>query len=325
MKLYVKLLVLFSIHRNVGEVSAFMTPSKIVRPSPLTRLGVAEMNRVRKTKTESRPFRERKEIEILAPPIIETITETPVITKTAIDIKKKTQVREQTQTETKSRTGFMAAVKVHGTSLRSCSFGESVTRAHVFLKTDGRPMKARVELWHGPENPPQTVSVDVEDGSIRPFSCIIETPGDSNAIAIRNVGGIELPLYACIEALVEKTGPIEEIGQRMRGRIVQGGAVYSVPCPANVATVQLMLHTHGGPLSARIEVLQGPNNSKQTMNVFSEEGLDRPFFVVVDTPGSGHLIRIVNTANMEYPLTARVDPYVVDVPVANGDPGMKWS
>eukprot|EP00565_Helicotheca_tamesis_P000718 CAMPEP_0185733618 /NCGR_PEP_ID=MMETSP1171-20130828/20139_1 /TAXON_ID=374046 /ORGANISM="Helicotheca tamensis, Strain CCMP826" /LENGTH=136 /DNA_ID=CAMNT_0028403395 /DNA_START=602 /DNA_END=1009 /DNA_ORIENTATION=+ len=133
------------------------------------------------------------------------------------------------------------------------------------------------------------------------------------------------PLYACVNADVEEEGPIEDFARRTKGRIVQGGASYSVPCPPSVGSLQLMLHTDGRPLSARIELLQGPNNVKQRMEVYTEEGLQRPFFVVVDTPGGGNLIRIENTATVEYPLMARVEPFLVrEESEWDGDAGIRW-
>ena len=40
--------------------------------------------------------------------------------------------------------------------------------------------------------------------------------------------------------------------------------------------------------------------------MYSENGLDRPFFCTFATPWSGNVIRILNTGPMEYPLTASV-------------------
>ena len=82
-------------------------------------------------------------------------------------------------------------------------------------------------------------------------------------------------------------------------------------------------------MNARIELLQGPNNSKHVMEVYNEDGSARLFFVIIDTPGSGHVIRIVNSATIEFPLTVSVEPYITDENVygdSNGEPGgMLWS
>ena len=85
----------------------------------------------------------------------------------------------------------ITSIPVQGGSLRTCSFEETIDRVEVHLRTEGRPLNSNIELWQGPDNSPQRMKVYLEDGNLRPFRSVIETPGDSNAIAIRNTGELE--------------------------------------------------------------------------------------------------------------------------------------
>eukprot|EP00565_Helicotheca_tamesis_P001208 CAMPEP_0185727170 /NCGR_PEP_ID=MMETSP1171-20130828/2925_1 /TAXON_ID=374046 /ORGANISM="Helicotheca tamensis, Strain CCMP826" /LENGTH=302 /DNA_ID=CAMNT_0028395675 /DNA_START=72 /DNA_END=980 /DNA_ORIENTATION=+ len=218
-------------------------------------------------------------------------------------------------------------VKVQGSTLKTCSFNESVERVQVFLETGGRPLNAEVDLWQGPDNAPQKMRVYLEDGALRPFSAVVESPGAGNAIAIRNTAPMEFPLNAFVEADNGGPGPARALQANAKPRTVQGGAVYTTPFAPNVKSVQIMLKTDGRPLNARIELLQGPNNNKQVMEVYTEDGLDRPFFVVVETPGDGNVVRIVNTATLEYPIDACVEAYQIDnrQDMAKQGAGLQWS
>jgi len=204
----------------------------------------------------------------------------------------------------------LVPITVQGDTLRTCSFDESVERVSVYMKTDGRPLNANVELWQGPDNSPQRMSVYLEDGSIRPFRCTIETPGSSNSVSIRNTGQLEYPLSAAVDVDQAEIKPSDTIDTKFR--TIQGGAIYTTPFPPTVQSVQLCLKTDGRPMKARIELLQGPNNNKQVMEIYTEDGDVRPLYVIIETPGVGNVVRLVNTATIEYPLVASIEPYLID-------------
>jgi hypothetical protein len=220
----------------------------------------------------------------------------------------------------------LRAVKIQGNSLRTWSFSsQNIQSVQVHMRTEGRPLNANVDLWSGPDNTPQRIGVYLEDGNLRPFRAVIATPpGNQNAVAIRNTAEMAFPISAAVEAdsvrMRDGVGSgqysLDELAHNLyttgRPKTIQGGAVHTIPFAPAVASIQIMLKTDGRPLNARVELLQGPNNLKQVMEIYCEDGADRPFFAIVETPGVGNVVRIVNTAPMEFPIDCRIEPYMLD-------------
>ena len=246
---------------------------------------------------------------------------------------------DNTNTETgmdaQSSWDSRATVIVQGNSLRTWSLAsEEIDNVQVMLRTDGRPLKAYIDVSQGPNYSPQKIGVYVEDGLLTPFNTVIRTPRqDGTAVAVRNGASANYPLAACLRAeLKDGTSSAQAVDglkdsiQMLRDfsipRIVQGaGAVRSFAFEESVASIQILLKTDGRPMNGRIELLQGPNNNnnnKQVIEVYSEDGMERPFFVIIETPGKDNVVRIINTASLEYPLTAWVEPYIIDEAVAYG-------
>ena len=210
-----------------------------------------------------------------------------------------------------SKMGAEDSILVQGGSLRTWSYrSPAVEQVQVHLGTEGRPLDAEIDLWHGPDNTPVKMRAYVENGAIRPFSCVVETPRGPNTIAIRNIGALEFPLVAEVSAN-NVDQPNADCASA--SETIQGGALRTYPFEPQVDSVQLLLQTDGRPLNARIELLQGPNNNKQVIELYTEDGSDRPFFCVLHTPGSGNVVRVVNTAPVEFPLSAGVVPAYVNM------------
>jgi len=205
-----------------------------------------------------------------------------------------------------------SSVIVQGGSLRTWST-PTAERIQISMRTEGRPLNANIELWNGPDNTPQKLNIYIEDGDMRPLNAVVETPRGPNSVAIYNTGQLEFPFEACVEADMPDAVNIALSGLEQGSlRVVQGGALKSYPFAPPVESVQILLRTDGRPLNARIELLQGPNNQKQVMDIYTEDGMERPFFAIVETPGSGNVVRILNTAPMEYPMMASVEPYRIE-------------
>ena len=217
---------------------------------------------------------------------------------------------------TRPLAGPDSAILVQGGSLRTWSYrSPSVEQVQVVLSTEGRPLDADIELWHGPDNTPVKMRVYNENGLLRPFSAVIETPRGPNTIAIRNIGQVEFPIAADVVAQeVDQPSP-ECIAA---SQTIQGGALRTYPFDPTVDSVQVLLKTDGRPLNARIELLQGPNNNKQVIELYTEDGCDRPFYAILETPGSGNVVRCVNTAPVEFPMTAAVVPHSINADLSSG-------
>jgi len=209
-----------------------------------------------------------------------------------------------------------APILVQGGSLRTWSYrSPSVEQVQVVLSTEGRPLDADIELWHGPDNTPCKMRVYVENGQLRPFSAVIETPRGPNTVAIRNVGQLEFPFAANVVADTVDQPTMECL---TASSTIQGGALRTYPFDPSVDSVQVLLKTDGRPLNARIELLQGPNNNKQVIELYTEDGADRPFLCFLETPGSGNVVRVVNTAPVEFPMTAGVVPHSINNDMSSG-------
>jgi hypothetical protein len=211
-----------------------------------------------------------------------------------------------TMARSQYRGGSSPRVEIQGETLRTWAFkSPAVEKVQVDLSTLGRPLEATVEVWNAAGNTPFQARVYSEDGEVRPINVVLETPRGPSTVAVRNIGQMEFPMSAQVEHdRVQMPSPEHETV----GQYIQGGALKTYPMDPAVEAVEVLLTTGGMPMNARIEILQGPDTNKQVIELYSENGLDRPFFCTFATPWSGNVIRILNTGPMEYPLAASIVP-----------------
>lgn len=364
--------------KGVVDATAFPVPDQTYSASaPFPQRQMAPLPQEQKKKQERAAWVERFYAE-RGPPPPAPLARPPLVRPPSMDVK--TQTRSKTSTSTMVRADEQqdnqpdlqtenlaelkniwdtsAPITVQGCqSLRTWALkSKQMSAVQVLLRTEGRPLNANVDVWHGPDNTPFKLSVYVEDGNERPFSAIIATPQSAfgSTVAVRNTAEtMEFPIQACVQADFSGHGqsnyhrgsidvgaggynnqnnnnnndfmtlsnlPRELYMQTPKPKTLQGnGGVYVQTYGPEVDKVEILLTTEMRPLQARIEVLQGPNNIKQVMEVFSEDGKARPFYCVLETPGNGNVIRIVNTADFEFPMDICMGPFYQDTGIENID------
>lgn len=209
------------------------------------------------------------------------------------------------------------AVTVQGKSLKTWDVGEATTeRVQLSLRSEGRPIEANIELWHTPSYIPTKFRIYSEDGLVRPIDAIIETPKHPKTVAVFNEGPIEFPF----EASVANTGLDKAYTSlaSIEPELVQGGKIMSHTFEGNVESVQILLKTDERNMKAMIELIQGPNQPKQIIEVYASVGYKNPFYIVLQTPGAASTIRIINQNTIEFPFDAWVLPLKVGAPIETG-------
>jgi len=203
-----------------------------------------------------------------------------------------------------------------GGTVRTYQMPPWATNAQMAFKTNGRPLKATAQLWIGPIRTTHTMTINCMDGVQTPYMSTITFKKLAPVIRIFTSDSLELPVEASVwvpppERSETIAATIEEIWEGATAdekKIIQGadvsgghGAVRTWEIPANVKSVQLVAwskDTSKKSLKAKIEVLQGPNNKRQDIDLQCG-GSTQPFHAVLQTPGSGWVIRVYNKKFVE--------------------------
>jgi hypothetical protein len=196
------------------------------------------------------------------------------------------------------------AQRVEGSSRRMWNFDDiSRDRVHIAAVSEGRPINTQFQLWIGPDWTPFTLEAYTEDGLVRPIQTLIGTRNKQAVIETQNraVSG-EFPYTAAADYGTMAMAELPyEFAATTPGKKVDGGALSSFTVDADTQQLELMIKTDGRQLNARIEVLAGPNNPKQTYEVMTQNGELNCLCVSMNLPGAENTVRIVNLATIEFP------------------------
>merc|ERR1719331_2847235 len=193
--------------------------------------------------------------------------------------------------------------RVEGKTRKTWKFNDlAKDRVQVALTSEGRPVNADIQLWPGPDWTPFTLKAYSEDGKMRPIQTLVGTRNKAAMIEVRNVGEYEFPFNAAPNYAKDAMAKVpHDIPASTSGQRVDGGALRSFPLDPSVEQHVLVLNTDGKQLHARVELLNAPNNPKQTFEVFTNNGELNALCVCINTPDPGNTVRIVNLAPVEFP------------------------
>ena len=109
-------------------------------------------------------------------------------------------------------------------------------------------------------------------------------------------------------------GAFESLAEAGSVKNVQGGKCLKTWNIVNddIDRVSVMLNNEGVPLSAQVEVWQGPEATPLRLQVASDDGLTYPFSAVLETPNKHNSIAVRNMSPMEYNMGACVVADVED-------------
>jgi hypothetical protein len=183
------------------------------------------------------------------------------------------------------------------------------------------PIDADVELWHTPSFKPIQFHVYSECGLTRPVNVVLDAPEHPKTVAVYNQGPLEFPFEAAV-AKADRGIMDGPLAQAVPER-VQGGRITSYTFGGNVGSVQVLLKAEQNNMNAKIEITQGPNQVKQSIEVYAFAANKYPFYVVLQTPGFTETsLRIINQDTVEYPFDAWVVPDESGPAVDTGGPVM---
>jgi len=193
--------------------------------------------------------------------------------------------------------------RIEGKTRKTWKFTDvSKDRVQVELASEGRPIHADLQLWLGPNYTPFTMKAYSEDGKARPIHTLIGTRNKAATVEVRNIAEQEFPFSAASNYAVGAMEALpRELPATTDGERVDGGALRSYPIDPATNRLEVILKTDKRQLKARIELLNGPNNPKQTYEVYTSSGEVNQLAVCFEVPDAGNTFRILNLSPVEFP------------------------
>lgn len=219
--------------------------------------------------------------------------------------------------ETPSDDWFPVDLTMHtiqgGESLATYAMPVWAERVQMVFKTDGRPMKARAQLWLGPLRNTHTLEINSMDGNLTPVRATLKFKSGGQVLRVGTTAGYEFPMLAGVfvpspkrsAELAANTEKVWKMSpkQRVQGGSIKGGggAVRTWTFGEEVESIQILCWAKDvGKKSFKmdIEIYQGPGEAKQKYFLQCGGG-SQPYHAVFELPEGGSMIRLKNKKFVE--------------------------
>jgi hypothetical protein len=211
-----------------------------------------------------------------------------------------------------------------GGSIRTFKMPPNCQCAQMIFTTDGRPLKIKGNMWLGPLRSVHEIEIDSEDGRATPYRSTIKfKPNTQPTFRIQTTGSAEFPVYVGVSVPTkERSKEIDDLAEFLFDNVertkIQGGQIYNAKggplgkatggavkifnIPYDIESVSVMVWSRDvgkKSFKVKLEMLQGPNNSKQTYDLQCGGG-SQPYHTIIQNPGDGSWsIRMYNKKFVE--------------------------
>jgi len=197
-----------------------------------------------------------------------------------------------------------------GNSRLTYKMPQGADRAQIYIQTNGRPLKARVELWLGPIRRVHFMDISNMNGAETPYrGCVKFKNTDSAGPQTLEISTSEDQAFPCFvgvdvmtpERSKERQQVFDETWKASQKIYSQGDkTIRSIPIADHCKSVQLLVWSKDvgkKSFKANVEFLQGPNCKRQYYQLQCG-GSTQPYQAVFETPGNGWTMRWQNTKTL---------------------------
>lgn len=197
-----------------------------------------------------------------------------------------------------------------GSSRLTYKMPQGADRAQIYIQTNGRPLKARIEMWLGPIRRVHFMDISNMNGAETPYrGCIKFKNTDSAGPQTLEISTSEDQAFPCFvgvdvmtpERSKERQQVFDDTWKASRKIYSQGDkTIRSIPIADHCKSVQLLVWSKDvgkKSFKANVEFLQGPNCKRQYYQLQCG-GSTQPYQAVFETPGTGWTMRWQNTKTL---------------------------